>query len=255
MSNVRHLWLMKIRPAYIASFLKKVLLIKRKVINTGNGKFYIDPLSGFGQGVLSEENYEPELTKVIKEILIKGDTFVDIGANEGYFSIIASKVVGSDGRVISVEPQTRLQPILFKNMALNKAYNMEVFQRALSDEVNFAELSLLPDMNTGGSGIFNIAKYKCPTELVPQTPLSIFLRSLNIGKIKLIKMDVESFEYEIILGSKKVFEDGLIQNIALELHPTILEARGRNQDHILNFLTSCGYQINSKFNTLVLTRF
>lgn len=86
--------LVRIRPSFVASFLKSLLRIKRRVISTGDGKFYVDPVSNFGNTLITESCYEPEMVVALKNLLKEGDTFLDIGANEGYFSILASKLVG-----------------------------------------------------------------------------------------------------------------------------------------------------------------
>ncbi len=178
--------LMRIRPAFIASFLKKLLRIKRILVSTSSGKFFIDPTSNFGNAILTNVGYEPQLTDALKDLLKEGDTFLDIGANEGYFSVLASMLVGISGKVISIEPQSRLQGILFRNISENAAYNIHVFQKAISDSVGMATIFLIPDMNTGGSGMFQCTKYKNPTEVIPQTTLSELLSLLRLDRIKLM---------------------------------------------------------------------
>jgi FkbM family methyltransferase len=253
MKKYRKHWLLGIRPALLGSVLKRLLMIKRRVVETDNGRFFIDPASNFGNGVLECE-YEPEMTKTLKSLLVEGDTFVDLGANEGYFSVIASKIVGSTGKVICIEPQSRLQGIIFRNMLENKAFNIDVFQRAISDHIGIASLSLLPDMNTGGSGLFCATKYSVPKENVPQITLSRLLDQVCKNKIRLLKMDIEGLEHEAIFGSKNLFTKDIIENIALELHPALLERRGKSADEILCFLQKCGYFTNEKFRTLVLSK-
>lgn len=252
--HYRHHWLLRLRPAFIASFLKRILRVKRRLIETSEGKFFIDPLSNFGDRLLTAGGYEPEMTDSLKRILKNGDTFLDIGANEGYFSILASRYVGKTGKVICIEPQSRLQCIIIKNIEENKSENIEVFQRAISDSNGTAVLYLSPDMNTGSSGLFRTTKYRTLVENVPLTTLSQFLGDLNIKKINLMKIDVEGFEYEIILGSKSVFEEGIVDNIALELHPTTLAKRGKSDLDIMDFLKGCGYKKNNKYEALIMSR-
>lgn len=65
-----------------------------------------------------------------------------------------------------------------------------------------ANLYVSADMNTGSSGLFRTTSYNLPQEMIPQTTLSNFMNGLNVKKVKLMKMDIEDFEYEAILGSK-----------------------------------------------------
>ena len=90
--------------------------------------------------------------------------------------------------------------------------------------------------------------------MIPQTTLSNFMNGLNVKKVKLMKMDIEDFEYEAILGSKDLITWDVIENIALELHPSILSSRGKSQQHIFDFLHSVGYIRNPKYETLIMSR-
>ena len=107
-------FLLKVMPAFLASFLKKLFKIKREIIKTKDGIFFIDKLSNFGSQLKLKGEYEPQLKLTLEKLLKEGDTFIDLGANEGYFSIIGGKIVGGIGRIISIEPQTRLQHIINK---------------------------------------------------------------------------------------------------------------------------------------------
>ncbi len=254
MSNLKPHWLLSVRPAFVASFLKKLFGVKRRVIQTSYGRFFVDPASNLGNAIITQPAYEPQMLEAISSILKKGDVFLDVGANEGYFSIIASKLVGEDGHVLSIEPQTRLQEVIFRNMAENGAFNVHVFQLAISDSVGTTSISLLPNMNTGGSGLFPTTKYSVPTQIVPLTTLGRLIGLLNISKIRLMKLDVEGHEYEAVLGSRDLFASGIIDQIALELHPSILSARDKSADDIVTFLNKCGYQRDSRFNTLIMSK-
>jgi FkbM family methyltransferase len=223
-------------------------------VQTPEGLFYVDPYSNFGHSIKSSNGYESELVCSVKKVLKGGDTFVDMGANEGYYSIIASKIVGPGGTVICIEPQTRLQRVIFRNMLENKAFNINVFQRVIADSIGMANIYLSPDMNTGSSGLQCTTRYRCPQELVPQTTLASLLHSINVCGIKLVKIDVEGFEYEAILGSRDLFASGIIENIALELHPALLARRGKCESDILDFLKECGYERNNDCPSFILSR-
>ncbi len=69
-----------------------------------------------------------------------------------------------------------------------------------------------------------------------------------------MKMDVEGFEYEAILGSKDFFQSNILENIALGLHPDILKQRGKSESDILEFLSENGYKHNKEYETLALSK-
>ena len=244
-------FLLKVMPAFLASFLKKLFKIKREIIKTKDGIFFIDKLSNFGSQLKLKGEYEPQLKLTLDKLLKEGDTFIDLGANEGYFSIIGGKIVGGKGRIISIEPQTRLQHIINKNIELNKVSNIELFQLCISNKVGNEVIHLSPDLNTGSSGFLKKQKYFVPREKVNSLTLESLIDKLNLKKVDLIKIDIEGSEYEAILGSKKLFQAQIIKNIALELHPEFLKKRNLEINHILDFLNEAGYKINKKFKNLV----
>lgn len=109
---------LRARPAPVAVFLKKLLRVNRHVLKVDKGEFYIDPISKFGMILLQQGEYEPHMTETLERILKPSGVFVDIGANEGYFSVLAGRIVGSTGRIIAVEPQARAALILAENINL-----------------------------------------------------------------------------------------------------------------------------------------
>src|SRR5438105_1935670 len=126
---------LSIRPAQLAALIKRVLFIHRVVVETSDGlKFWIDPVSILGLKLLRDRTFEPSLSKLIKRLLRVGDTFVDVGANEGYFSVLAANATIPGGRVVAVEPQQRLLPVIERNLELNQLSNVEIMSDALSDK-------------------------------------------------------------------------------------------------------------------------
>src|SRR4051795_13108866 len=96
--------LRRIRPALLASYLKRLLRIKRVVVRTGAGAFFVDPISHLGAQLIDTGEYEPDMMATLEKHLSAGGVFVDVGANEGYFSVEAGRIVGPSGRVVAVEP-------------------------------------------------------------------------------------------------------------------------------------------------------
>jgi hypothetical protein len=95
--------LLRIRPAPIAVFLKRVLRIQRVIMETASGRFWVDPVSNFGIALISGL-YEPSMQNTLPMFLGPGKVFVDVGANEGFFTVQGARLTSSGGRVIAVEP-------------------------------------------------------------------------------------------------------------------------------------------------------
>jgi len=207
--------LLRIRPAFVASFLKKIFKIRRITIETKRGRFYIDPVSNFGKTICQNGDYEPSMTETLQHYLHPSSIFIDVGANEGYFSVIAANLVKPTGKVISVEPQQRLRPVLEQNFKINGIENISLFNLAISDAKGLAALHVSPDTNTGSTSLSQSTRYKLPTEIVNTITLKELLCRARIHHADLLKMDIEGFEYEAIFGSRDIFKAHRIRLLRL----------------------------------------
>jgi len=246
----RH-FLLNFRPAGVASAIKKIVGIERIPIETDLGRFFVDPVSHVGDLLLSGGDYDPAITRTLKQYLSPGNVFVDIGANEGFFAVIGAKLVGSTGRTIAVEPQERLRPVLEKNFELNEIDNVELFTCAISDQNGTNVIHISPDISTGSTGFYRRSKYKVPTQVVETRTLSALFDQANIDRADVLKMDIEGFEYEAIFGSPEIFRDKRVQILALDLHPDYLAMRGQGVEKILQFLAECGYKLDESFGNTI----
>ena len=214
---VRH-----IRPAVLGSAIGHLSgLSRRKNLRTSDGTFWISPVSNFGWQ-LAHGGYESGMRAVLSRYLRPGRTFIDFGANEGYFTVLASQVVGPRGSVIAVEPQSRLQTVLQTNLRLNKCYNVRLIGAAISSTTGPVSINLAPDISSGGSSLFKATKYECRKEEVDSFTLSELFCVAGIDGCDLMKVDIEGAEYDVFMGARDILQTGVIRNIALEIsqfHP------------------------------------
>jgi FkbM family methyltransferase len=245
--------LARLRPAPLASAIKRVLGIGRRPVGTPEGTFWIDPVSNLGLCLLRDGEYEAAMTRTVKRYLRSGGTFVDVGANEGYFGVIAAKTVGPTGRVVLVEPQARLRPVLAENFRLNGIANFTVEEAAISDTAGTETLHLAPDLNTGASGLSRNTRYRVPTQQVRTTTLTEVFTRHGIDRADLVKIDIEGYEHEAVFGSVDLFRDRRIRALALEVHPAFLSRRGHDPGAIQQFLAGCGYTTDPAAANLVFT--
>ncbi len=237
--------LVKLRPEVAASFLKKALGFKRTNLVTPEGVFHVDVASCLGYPLLKTGVYESGMVQVIKTYLKPGNIFVDLGANEGYFTVIGSQLVEQAGKVIAIEPQSRLQPIIRKNLSLNNCENVTILQVLVSDSSTMANLYISTDMNTGSTSLVKTSRFSLPKEELQALTLADVFQQQGITTCDLLKVDIEGYEYEAILGSKELFTSHRVKAIALELHPYHLAKRGLSEKDIVDFLGSCGYRLSS----------
>lgn len=243
--------LSRIRPAPVASALKRLMRFERRVVDTAVGRFWVDPISQFGAALLDDE-YEPGMRAILEAYLHPGSVFVDAGANEGYFTVLAAALLKGRGSILAIEPQARLIPVLTRNLQLNRIEIASIQRVALGERAGDTSLYLSSDMNTGSSAVFRATKYALPVETVRSTTLEALLDETRVTSVDLLKMDIEGSEYEAILGSPGLFRERRIRAIALELHPHALSARGRSPVDITGFLEECGYRPSRMFGSRVL---
>ncbi len=109
----------------------------------GSSRFIFRPKMD-GLWYLNYSDAEPGIEKVLRENLSEGDTFVDIGAYIGYYSIVARNIVGESGKVIAFEPNPESYRMLKKNIELNKYENCIPENIAITDKEGSVRLFISP---------------------------------------------------------------------------------------------------------------
>ena len=179
--------------------------------------------------------------------LQEGDLFIDIGANIGYYALLAGRQVGATGLVLAFEPSPRELSRLLKNLVLNARNNIIAFSLALGAEPGLLDLHVAPThtgLNTlqvAGSAapaFHGASAHRVPVarfdDLVP--PL------LGNRKVSLLKIDVEGAEMAVLLGMQASLRTGLFERIVVEVTPEFLEKFGHSKTALYALLEGCGYQ-------------
>jgi FkbM family methyltransferase len=143
--------------------------------------------------------WEPNLTSWIASTLKRGDVLVDVGANIGYYSLLASGAVGPGGRVVSVEASHSIFKLLQFNLALNHAGNVRAVNRAAADVSGVLRLFRGPTYNLGASTTFQKPGYQDEGPIEAQ-PLHELLTHEDIERARIIKIDVEGAELAVVKG-------------------------------------------------------
>jgi FkbM family methyltransferase len=187
-----------------------------------------------------------ELEILQRQVLSEGDTFIDIGANHGSYSLIASNIVGKTGRVYSVEPRKRLAKLLEHTASENSISNLEVFNFACSDKEGLAEL-LSNRSSNSGSGSLHASNEHCSSgESVSVTTLDKLILGKHCGGTILVKIDVEGHELFVIRGGIEFIRTNN-PLVVFELNPTRLVSARYSAEEIIQELTGVGYR---RFSTL-----
>jgi len=189
--------------------------------------------------------WEPVLTTWIRGRLAPGDTFIDVGANVGYYSLLTSQLVGNSGKVVAIEPAPQTFSVLQENISRNQAENVRAVNMAVWDcETNLQIFSKAG--NTLGATTLMpgwAERWKLePYCEVPAAPLPHILTSEELRSARLIKIDIEGAEWRAVLGllpSLAGCREDL--EIVLEVAPEMLQAEGKSCEDLLTLFRGLGF--------------
>ena len=189
--------------------------------------------------------YEPETFMAVEHILKAGDTFLDIGTHIGFFSLVASRLVGDDGSVLSFELNPTNYAHLLAHMNMNESNNILPHNWAVSNKSGPIEFYNNID-NDGGHSLWDCGKHgfneksrKSP-EIRPAYCIALddYIKDKNV---RLIKIDTEGAEVSIISGMKKLLQRCKPVVIA-EINDFGLEQMGTSEKELRLFMNDLGYE-------------
>jgi FkbM family methyltransferase len=186
--------------------------------------------------------WEPFETSVIVNHLKKGDVFLDIGANIGYFSVVASTLVGASGKVIAYEPDENNFRLLEKNIAVNGLTNTRLFNAAVSDCSSSGYIYLCED-NEGDHRIYDCGEGR------ERTGIEIVHGNDHIPRVTdrldFIKIDTQGSEAHILKGMDKVIQankDHLA--MVIEFWPHGLKQSGASGRELLDMISAFDFDLS-----------
>ena len=181
---------------------------------------------------------------VWKKVINAGDMVVDAGANFGYWSLVASTLVGETGCVVAFEPVPFIFSKLREHIELSKKGNIEALNVGLSDSEGTLEINLCLDDPIGGQSSAGKPKTLewgesliCRKMRLEDTP-ALMLRSP-----RLIKIDVEGCELLVLKGAQRILSSKMPPVLTIEWNLVTAESMSFHPRDIINFLTQYGYEI------------
>lgn len=163
--------------------------------------------------------WEPNLTAYFRKCLKPGQVVVDVGANVGYFTLLAASLVGPSGRVISVEASPQIYDLLSENIALNGLSNVKAVNCAAAYASGEMAVYSADEANIGMSSTIPV-EGNVQTATVQARPLQEILTREEMARARLIKIDIEGAEPPVIrsiLENLDLYSDEC--EIALEVSP------------------------------------
>jgi len=186
------------------------------------------------------ERYEADL---VQRLLADADVFWDVGANVGYFTLVAAMALKNRGRIIAFEPGKNAYARLTENLALNPYRNVQTFAVAVSDREGEAVLHLAGDIADSSASLYPAAgaQTRAGQEVCRTVALDHFLRSEGLGPPNLIKLDAEGAELAVLHGAQGLLADSPPLWL-MEMEEKTLAAAGTSKAAVAHFLSGYGYR-------------
>lgn len=185
--------------------------------------------------------WEPGITAWLCDALAPGDTFVDVGANIGYYTLLASRLVGTSGAVVAIEPCPPHRQALEQAIAENRADNVRVIAVAASDAPGTLDLHLGTPENIGNTSVLPVPG-STTDYTVPAGPLPLLLTQHEARTARLIKIDVEGAEALVARSLDGILDQARDDlEFLIEVTPRSLRQLGHTIDDVLAPFTARGY--------------
>jgi len=177
---------------------------KHELVDLGSFRMFVSTRDqAVGNVIYTRRSYEPHVARALADRLSPGMTFVDVGANIGYFSMLAAHAVGRDGQVFAFEPSPYNVKLLYLNARTNGYDNVHIFPFALSNREGFLSYQCLYS---------NGSTFPPPEELALlfSAPL-VYATTLDrvladVARVDVLKADIEGAEYLALSGGESLLK-------------------------------------------------
>ncbi|GAC1398762.1 MAG: FkbM family methyltransferase [Chloroflexota bacterium] len=189
--------------------------------------------------------YEPSELYFLRLLLHRGGTFIDVGANQGLYTLFAARTVGSLGKVISIEPSSRESSRLQRAVALNELTNVLFIRAAALDLQSTVVLTVAESSHSGHNTIGTFAYdgvNALETEEVPTVRLDDIVRDESCRRVDFVKIDVEGAEVRVLDGARSMIEK-FLPAFLIEVSDSALRGQGTSTNEIYDRLNAYGYRV------------
>lgn len=162
-----------------------------------------------GREIFVYGSYEPDLAEYLCRTLQPGQTMIDLGAHIGYFSILAGHLVGATGRVYAFEPIQETRAHLDTNVGIAKMPQVTIESLAAWSSAGEIRLN---DFGVAWSAFNSVSGIRMPPDRAVQPTRVVSVPCVDLDSFcdqnrirpDFIKIDVESAEYEVLLGMTEI---------------------------------------------------
>jgi FkbM family methyltransferase len=194
-----------------------------------------------GYGVWSTgTGYEHREAAYFCSLLQPGMTFLDVGANVGYYSLLAAPLVGASGGIHAFEPVSTMHEMLRSNFERNQIRQAVANRLIVSDSSGPKTINLSPEDNCGSSSVGIVLRGDHRTETVESITLDDYLRQRGLARVDVIKMDVEGHETAVLRGASALLREKRPVWL-IEVRENLLRQSGSSRAELYGLLQAAGY--------------
>ena len=196
-------------------------------IATTGGKLMVDTSDVVGRVLTASGVWEPHVTEAFRARFGAADICIDIGAHVGYYTLLASKLVGPRGHVYAFEPSPGVYRALEQNLGRNEATNVTALNVAAGAD---GGPGVLYELEAGSSGNSSLSPrlLDSPHAGTADEYVSVEVDICAVdtrvpddgfGRVRMIKVDVEGYEVEALRGVERILAVGAPVAVIVELSP------------------------------------
>jgi len=185
--------------------------------------------------------YERDVTRLFKGTVNEGMTVVDLGASVGYYTLLASHLVGASGRVYAFEPDAKTYAYLLRNIKANSIGNVVAVAKAVSDKTGTA--NLISDPGSDERNWLSTSPADSPAHVVQTVRVDDFFAAEGWPSIDLIKMDIEGSEKAALEGMRELSRRNPGMQLIMEWDVTYMRRVGSTVEGLAALLRELGFTI------------
>ena len=183
------------------------------------GRLVVDARDYQQRPILFQGEYEPEVSRFLSRIATPGWCVLDVGANVGYFSVLAAHLGGPEARVIGFEPNPDVADMLARSIQLNPELNITLEQAGCGEVAGVSRLHLSPeDRNSGLSTLRDDIYPDAASVAVDVVRLDEYCAARKL-RPDLMKVDVEGWEPEVLRGGGWIIDERVPSWVLCEVAP------------------------------------
>jgi len=233
--------------AMARSILHRLGVVVPVRLSTGDVVF-VDLANVVGRTIWLFGDYAPEqpVKRLIESNLAPGDVFLDVGANIGFFSLIASRIVGPSGEVHSFEPLPDAAALLRRTVDGNALTNVVVIEAAVGAQAGDATMAVMKD-----SAYSHVVEWATGVDAGHGSWHAVAVRTISLdqyvaqalaGPPRLVKMDIEGAEMEALKGAHSLLSDHEGPDVICEVDESRLARFNHTPTDVFDRFLSLGYQ-------------